>query len=132
MSVGVPDLARTSTMVDCPGVKFLGLLMHPVSAVRANKTANAMEIFMVGSSVCCRLVPTAGAAALFPLRVPAAAAIKSRRAPVAQWIEQSPPKGQVARSIRVWGAISRAEGRRQKAEGRRQKAEGNRSLVTKR
>ena len=25
-------------------------------------------------------------------------------APVAQWIEQSPPKGQVARSIRVWGA----------------------------
>src|SRR5207302_4832638 len=28
------------------------------------------------------------------------------RAPVAQWIEQSPPKGQVARSIRVRGAIS--------------------------
>ena len=26
------------------------------------------------------------------------------RAPVAQWIEQPPPKGQVARSIRVWGA----------------------------
>ena len=26
------------------------------------------------------------------------------RAPVAQWIEQSPPKGQVARSIRVRGA----------------------------
>ena len=25
-------------------------------------------------------------------------------APVAQWIEQPPPKGQVARSIRVWGA----------------------------
>jgi hypothetical protein len=27
------------------------------------------------------------------------------RAPVAQWIEQPPPKGQVARSIRVRGAI---------------------------
>src|SRR5207302_8731584 len=33
------------------------------------------------------------------------------RAPVAQWIEQSPPKGQVARSIRVRGAIS-YQGRR--------------------
>ena len=29
-------------------------------------------------------------------------------APVAQWIEQPPPKGQVARSIRVRGAIRRA------------------------
>src|SRR5207249_2815400 len=28
------------------------------------------------------------------------------RAPVAQWIEQSPPKGQVARSIRVRGAMA--------------------------
>ena len=27
------------------------------------------------------------------------------KAPVAQWIEQPPPKGQVARSIRVRGAI---------------------------
>src|SRR5215471_8332265 len=26
------------------------------------------------------------------------------RAPVAQWIEQPPPKGQVGRSIRLWGA----------------------------
>ena len=26
-------------------------------------------------------------------------------APVAQWIEQPPPKGQVGRSIRLWGAI---------------------------
>src|SRR5262245_52902848 len=25
-------------------------------------------------------------------------------APVAQWIEQPPPKGQVGRSIRLWGA----------------------------
>src|SRR6267142_2457740 len=35
----------------------------------------------------------------------AADAVESRRrAPVAQWIEQPPPKGQVARSIRVRGA----------------------------
>src|SRR6267378_6455514 len=27
-------------------------------------------------------------------------------APVAQWIEQPPPKGQVGRSIRLWGATS--------------------------
>ena len=33
-----------------------------------------------------------------------ASALKSAWAPVAQWIEQSPPKGQVARSIRVRGA----------------------------
>src|SRR5262249_30180682 len=31
-------------------------------------------------------------------------AVASARAPVAQWIEQPPPKGQVARSIRVRGA----------------------------
>ena len=43
-------------------------------------------------------------------------ALKSARAPVAQWIEQSPPKGQVARSIRVRGAIPKAEGERRKEE----------------
>ena len=34
-------------------------------------------------------------------------AIRARitlHAPVAQWIEQPPPKGQVGRSIRLWGA----------------------------
>src|SRR5690349_7430569 len=30
--------------------------------------------------------------------------VQSPRAPVAQWIEQPPPKGQVGRSIRLWGA----------------------------
>src|SRR5882762_10845172 len=36
----------------------------------------------------------------------AAFAYNRPRAPVAQWIEQPPPKGQVARSIRVRGATS--------------------------
>src|SRR5258706_11239475 len=35
---------------------------------------------------------------------PAAFAYNRSRAPVAQWIEQPPPKGQVGRSIRLWGA----------------------------
>src|SRR2546421_4034379 len=30
--------------------------------------------------------------------------VQSIYAPVAQWIEQPPPKGQVGRSIRLWGA----------------------------
>src|SRR5439155_7606486 len=33
--------------------------------------------------------------------------VQSSHAPVAQWIEQPPPKGQVARSIRVRGASRR-------------------------
>src|SRR5437870_7999189 len=33
--------------------------------------------------------------------------VQSIRAPVAQWIEQPPPKGQVGRSIRLWGASRR-------------------------
>src|SRR5258706_7077043 len=36
----------------------------------------------------------------------AAFAYNRCRAPVAQWIEQPPPKGQVGRSIRLWGATS--------------------------
>src|SRR4051812_31502414 len=44
----------------------------------------------------------------------------SRRAPVAQWIEQPPPKGQVGRSIRLRGAlclaIERASPHRERAQ----------------
>src|SRR5882762_5524157 len=40
---------------------------------------------------------------------PAAFAYNRSRAPVAQWIEQPPPKGQVGRSIRLWGATDCAE-----------------------
>src|SRR5712671_3850229 len=43
---------------------------------------------------------------------PAAFAYNRSRAPVAQWIEQPPPKGQVGRSIRLWGArLSHREAR---------------------
>src|SRR6185295_17068549 len=46
------------------------------------------------------------------------------RAPVAQWIEQPPPKGQVARSIRVRGASIRAR----KPDGYRFREPDRRSL----
>src|SRR5215472_18196024 len=40
-------------------------------------------------------------------------------APVAQWIEQPPPKGQVGRSIRLWGAMLLKSLRPQSEPGRR-------------
>ena len=48
----------------------------------------------------CRLVPRAPVYSQKMLPV-----TLRRRAPVAQWIEQPPPKGQVGRSIRLRGAI---------------------------
>src|SRR5206468_7377408 len=54
--------------------------------------------------------------AITPDQSPQRVRVQSIHAPVAQWIEQPPPKGQVARSIRVRGAIEKLRARSFKSE----------------